>query len=328
VKTKFAIIGCGLIGRKRAKALRKWADLVVCFDTDFQISKSFSFDFQCQTASSLDEILLNNEIDAVIVATRHDSLAKIAQLVMESGKHVLIEKPAARNAKEFSLILKAREKFPNLKVHVGYNHRYHPGISKAFEIYKSKEIGDLMFIRSRYGHGGRLGYEKEWRANKEISGGGELIDQGSHLLDLASALLGKLNIEYAATPNFFWDMDVEDNAFLSVKNDIGKIGFLHVSCTEWKNMFSLEIYCDSGKIEVTGLGGSYGVEQITLHKMSNQMGPPISQSWQFPGDDESWDLETNDFVKDIENDTFLTDNLVNSGHVLDLISDIYKKTSR
>ena len=214
------------------------------------------------------------------------------------------------------------------RLHIGYNHRYHPAIIKALEISRSKEIGEVMFLRARYGHGGRLGYEKEWRSKKEISGGGELIDQGSHLLDLAIAFLGEIKIDYARTPTYFWKSEVEDNAFISVINPQGKIGFLHASSTEWKNTFSLEIYYKYAKIEISGLGGSYGAEKLTLYRMSPEMGIPSSEAWEYPLQDESWKLEFDEFLEDIEFDKNKTDNLADSKKVLQLIEEIYEKTNR
>jgi predicted dehydrogenase len=123
-------------------------------------------------------------------------------------------------------------------------------------------------------------------------------------------------------------MDVEDNAFIAVKNTDGKIGFLHASCTEWKNMFSLEIYGKSGKIEIAGLGGSYGLEKMAIHRMTPEMGPPQTESWEFPGNDESWELEIKDFLSDITNNTNFTDNLKTSKMVLQMIDEIYEKTGR
>ena len=75
-------------------------------------------------------------------------------------------------------------------VRVGYNHRFHPALQKARELVDAGALGPLMFIRARYGHGGRVGYDREWRADPNLSGGGELIDQGVHLIDLAGWFLG------------------------------------------------------------------------------------------------------------------------------------------
>ena len=182
-----------------------------------------------------------------------------------------------------------------------------------------------MFIRGRYGHGGRIGYDKEWRADKSKSGGGELIDQGTHLLDLSIGFLGELQLEFAAIPTYFWDMLVEDNAFISAKNAHGNRAFLQASCTEWKNMFSLEIYGKTGKLDINGLGRSYGVETLTYHRMLPEMGPPVSESWTFSEPDESWALELTEFFEDIETGSRNSDNVASSLEVLKLISEIYSR---
>jgi len=326
LKTNVGIIGCGLIGEKRARALINNSNLIVCFDSNSKKSEEFAKKYNCESAVSFSQIIANDNLDMVIVATRHDSLAQIAFQIINSGKHVFIEKPGALNSNDFDKILRAKESYPETKIHVGYNLRYHKGIREALRIYKSGEIGDLMFLRSRYGHGGRLGYESEWRASKEISGGGELIDQGSHLIDLAINFLGDIKLNYAEIPTYFWSMEVEDNAFLSLSNSSGNIAFLHASCTEWKNMFSIEVYGKLGKIEVSGLGGSYGVEKLTLYKMSPKMGPPQIQNWEFPGEDDSWELEIQEFLKDIEDKTDISNNLKSSKKVLDIISQIYERS--
>lgn len=156
-----------------------------------------------------------------------------------------------------------------------------------------------MFLRGRYGHGGRLGYEKEWRANPAISGGGELIDQGVHLIDLAGWFLGDFTHVEGHAPTYFWNMPVDDNAFLNLRTAKGQTAWLHASCTEWKNMFSFEIYGRVGKIQIDGLGGSYGVEKLTYYQMLPQMGPPETTVWEFPQGDQSWALEMAAFIEDI-----------------------------
>jgi predicted dehydrogenase len=324
---KAAVIGCGLIGRKRAIAFPDYVEVVGCFDESFSVGESFANEFNTSHFTSLVELLAIPSLSFVVIATRHDSLHPLAIAALNAGKHVFIEKPGAINDFEFEKVCRLARK-NNLKVHVGYNHRYHPAIRKAYEKISGGIIGDVMFLRGRYGHGGRLGYEKEWRADKSKSGGGELIDQGTHLIDLAIGFLGKLQVDYAATPNFFWDMDVEDNVFMSLQNNFGNIAFLQASCTEWKNMFSLEIYGRAGKIEISGLGRSYGVETLTLHKMLPEMGPPISESWSFPEPDDSWALEMREFIEDIQTGSSNSDNLESSLEVLRVIAEIYLRTSR
>ena len=324
---KAAIIGCGLIGKKRAAALPSTVELVGCFDAVATYAESFAEEFKTNAYKSVRELLAIYDLDFVVIATRHDSLALLALEALASGKHVFLEKPGAINELEFLKVCElARES--NLKVHVGYNHRYHAALLQAFKFVLDGSIGEIMFMRAQYGHGGRLGYEKEWRANKAKSGGGELIDQGTHLIDLSIGFLGEVELDYAATPTYFWNMPVEDNVFISLKSKQGNIAFLQASCTEWKNMFSLEVYGKTGKLDISGLGRSYGLETLTLHKMLPEMGPPVSETWTYPEPDKSWALELEEFVDDLVTGASNSDNLDSSLEVLRVIHDIYSRTNR
>jgi predicted dehydrogenase len=324
---KVSIIGCGLIGMKRAEALSEDIQLIGCYDVDQERCNVFAKKFNIRAFDSLDALFSFQNLDFVIIATRHDSLAEISIQSIEAGVNVFVEKPGAINYQEFKNVIHNAEK-KNIKIHIGFNHQYHPAIVEARKIIANGEIGDLMFLRGMYGHGGRAGYEKEWRADKAKSGGGELIDQGSHLLDLSLGFLGNLSLDYAAIPSYFWDMPVEDNAFISLKNDSGNIAFLHASCTEWKNMFSLEIYGKSGKIHVSGLGRSYGTETLTLHKMSPEMGPPISNTWEYKETDNSWRIELEEFSNDLIKGSSISDNRSSSLEVLRLIGEIYQRSGK
>jgi len=183
---------------------------------------------------------------------------------------------------------------------VGFNHRYHPALRKARELFEAEVLGEMMFVRGRYGHGGRIGYEKEWRADPKLSGGGELIDQGVHLIDLARGFLGDFTEVSGFAHTYYWKMPVDDNAFLLLKTSGGQSAFLHVSCTEWKNLFSLEIYGREAKLHIEGLGGSYGVERLAFYKMLPQMGPPETTIWEYPTADDSWVVEFTEFMEDIQ----------------------------
>jgi predicted dehydrogenase len=240
--------------------------------------------------------------DFVIISTLHDSLAEITAAAIERGRHVLVEKPAARFAEELEPLIAAAKR-AGVRVRIGFNHRYHRAFRKARELVDTGALGELMFIRAVYGHGGRIGYDREWRANPKLSGGGELIDQGPHLIDLARWFLGNLPIVQGVAGTFYWDMPVDDNSFLILRTAEGKAAktaFLHVSCTEWKNTFSFEIYGKVGKIKITGLGGSYGIEQIAFYRMLPEMGPPETTIWEYPRNDDSWDVEFAEFIDDIK----------------------------
>ena len=290
---RLGIVGCGLIGQKRAAAA-KGHEIAWVADLDTARAQSLAAKTGAEVAKNW-QALAAADIDAVIVATTHGSLAAIAIAALEAGKHVLVEKPAGMNVEEIARIRAAAKKAGKV-CKVGFNHRFHPAIWKAKQMVDEGGLGSMMFVRGRYGHGGRPGMEKEWRAISELSGGGELIDQGSHLIDLSRWFLGDLELAFAATPTLFWDMAVDDNCFLALKNGAGNIAWLHASWSEWKNMFSLEIYGRDGKLVIDGLGGSYGTEKLTYYKMLPQMGPPETTVWDYPGADTSWDAEFADFT--------------------------------
>ena len=294
-----AIVGCGLIGRKRAAALKR-AHLVVCADVNIDRARQLADTVpDAEASDSWQSVVTRPDVEIVIVATTNDALTPVARGALEAGKHVLVEKPAGRSSTEITSLIHAA-RLAGRRVRVGFNHRYHPALRKARELVDEGAVGPLMFVRARYGHGGRLGYEREWRARPEISGGGELIDQGVHVIDLARWFLGDFTSVDGVATTYFWKMPVDDNAFMTLRTREGQTAFLHVSCTEWKNMFSMEIYGRDGKLAIDGLGGSYGPERLTWYRMLPQMGPPETTTWEFPGADESWQVEFDEFVDDIQ----------------------------
>ena len=270
-------------------------------------------------------MLADATVDAVVVSTLNASLAPIAIAAAKAGRHALVEKPGALGAGELRA-LQAAAAAGKARVRIGYNHRFHPGLLKAREIVDSGELGPLMFIRGRYGHGGRNGYDREWRSDPKLSGGGELIDQGVHLIDLASWFLGEFTSVDGHAATYFWDMKVDDNAFLSLRTAGGQTAWLHVSCTEWKNMFSFEIYGRDGKISIDGLGGSYGTERLTHYRMLPQMGAPETTIWEFPGSDGSWAAETAAFVDDLRLARAPSPGLQEAIRTLEIVGSIYTKS--
>lgn len=319
------IIGCGLIGQKRAKALGSGGRLVACADIDVSRAESLAKSTNAKVFHDWRDLVCQLEVDVVIVATLHDSLAEITLTAIEAGKHVLVEKPAAKTAAELGPVMAAVEKY-GVKVHVGFNHRYHRSLRKAKEIVDSGMLGELMFIRARYGHGGRIGYDKEWRSKPELSGGGELIDQGPHLIDLSRWFLGDFTEVQGFAHTYYWDMPVDDNGFMLLKTAKKQTAFLHASCTEWKNLFSMEIYGKNGKLDLSGLGGSYGVEKLTWYKMLPEMGPPETTSWEYPMGDDSWEVEVADFFEDIHLDRIPASGLNDAYEALKIVEEIYKES--
>jgi len=324
----YAIIGCGLIGKKRLTGMPPGAQLVVACDTNLpraeelvKLAKHGRAVTDFQTAVS------DPQVQVVFVSTLNSTLAPITLAAVKQGKHVLVEKPGAINVAELDEIEAAAKKTGAL-VRVGYNHRYHPACLKALELFQSGALGPMMFVRGRYGQGGRVGYEKEWRADPQLSGGGELIDQGVHLIDLAGIFLGEFTSVEGHATTYFWKMPVDDNAFLNLRNAAGHTAWLHVSCSEWKNLFSLEIYGRDAKLHWEGLGGSYGVERLTYYKMLPQMGPPETTIWEFPRGDESWKIEMTEFFEDIKLKRTPVPGLTEAKAALQVVERIYKSEKR
>jgi len=323
---QFAQIGCGLIGRKRAAALGKLARLRYACDLDLNRAKDLAKPIPgCEAIADLQQALSDPGVDAVIVSTLNAALAPVALAAVRAGKHVIVEKPGALNAAQLRVVQTAAVK-ANVRVRVAYNHRFHPALQKARALADAGELGPLMFLRARYGHGGRKGYDREWRADPALAGGGELIDQGVHLIDLAGWFLGDLPQVDGHAARYFWDMEVDDNAFLSLRSVTGQTAWLHVSCSEWKNLFSFELYGRDAKIAIDGLGGSYGVERCTFYKMLPEMGPPETTVWEYPRGDDSWVLETAAFIEDIQLGREPTPGLNEAIRTLEIVEAIYRKS--
>ena len=325
MNTGVAVIGCGLIGRKRANAFGE-RKLVACADLDLSLAKTLATSMPgCYATVDWQEVVAREDVGIVVIATPHHMLAEITEGAINAGCHVLVEKPAARHVEELRPVVQAAQE-QGVLVRVGFNHRYHRAFQKVREVIDSGKLGPLMFLRARYGHGGRVGYHQEWRAQPSLSGGGELIDQGVHLIDLARWFLGDFVEVDGFAHTYFWDMPVDDNAFLLLKTADKQAAFLHASCTEWKNTFSLELYGRDGKLQVDGLGGSYGIERLTWYRMLPQMGPPETTAWEYPMVDNSWNIEVAEFLEDIELNRQPKPGLLDALAVLEIVDKIYESS--
>ncbi len=291
---RVGIVGCGLMGRKRALALGADRPVAVC-DADPDRATVLAADIGAEAVADVDAVLAARP-DVVIVSTSHDSLADAACAALEAGAHVLVEKPAGRTAAEVARIADARDRAGRL-VKVGFNHRFHPGIHRAISEVREGLHGEPMYMRARYGHGGRPGYDREWRAIPEVSGGGELLDQGMHLLDLSHWLFGPLPMHSSFLRTSFWDMPVEDNAVIVLGEPSGTSPWttFHVSWSEWKNEFALEIYTRHTKLAISGMAGSYGPQALRIWRMRPEMGPPDLEEITYPAEDPSWVAEWSHF---------------------------------
>lgn len=323
--TGVALVGCGRAGAKRAAALAG-ARLAVAADLDPERALLLAAAHEGCAAAPWEDAVRRDDVAVVVVSTSHDFLAPVALAALDAGKHVLVEKPGARAHDELAPVAAAARRHGRVAA-AGYNHRFHPALQRARALLRAGSVGELITIRGRYGHGGRPGYEREWRCDPFRAGGGELLDQGVHLLDLARWFGGEWRLRAAHLPTACWEAPVEDNAFLLLEGP-GRTAWLHASWTEWKNLFSFEVFGREGKLQVDGLGGSYGPERLTLHRMTPAMGPPQTTEWAYAEEDLSWRHEFAAFLEAVAGRPSDIATLDDALAVLRLAGDAYAQAGR
>lgn len=265
MKLKVGIIGYGTMGKIRKDAILELEKAKVIAISEPNLPLGFN-EF---SNLSHDEIINHTEIDIIIVCTPNFLNKKLTIEALNAGKHVFCEKPPAFTASDVNEIRLA-EKESGKKLMYGFNHRHHDSIIDMKKLIDSGEYGKVLWSRGRYGKSVTENYFKEWRAKKEMSGGGIIIDQGIHMLDLFLYLTGDYNVVKAEVSNLYWKMDVEDNAFVILKNsETGKVASLHSTMSQWRHLFSLEIFLEKGYMVLNGLitsSMSYGEEVLSVAK--------------------------------------------------------------
>jgi len=323
----FAIVGCGNIGQKRAKSLQSDDKLIFCADTNIGNARKLAHKYGSESLWYYIDAL-TPDVDAVIISPNNSNLFPVAMCAIENKKHVLIEKPAGINTEEISRMIEFSKK-QNVIVMVGYNHRKHSALLKANRIINDGEIGGVNYIVAKYGHGGCANENaNSWRLNKSLSGGGELIEKSCHLIDLSrwifkmkdDELFKKIN---GIIKNYHRDK-LEDNTFLNLETNLGQIAFLHGSCTDWRNTFEFSIYGGMGKIDITGLGGSYGIEKLSFSQIKKNEIKPLVFQQEFLNEDNSWSEELKEFKKCIELNGLPQSNLYSALETMRVVEEIYK----
>ena len=301
------IIGYGYMGKIRRRMVNQHPDLVLSMicDTD---SGKLTNDQGCTVVQD-SKIVLESDIQAVFICTPNHLIPDLTVQCLERGKHVFCEKPPGRTLNDIERIREAERKNPATKLMFGFNHRYHPGVMRAKSIVESGRLGKIIALRGLYGKSGGKNFAHSWRNDYTISGGGILLDQGIHMLDLFNFFLGGFTSVKAFLSNGHWGFDVEDNAVVILKNEQNQMAMLHSSATFWKHMFQLNVILEKGYLKLEGLlskTGSYGRETLVIgHRQfedeSEALGNPSEETIYFDKD-LSWELEVNRFVNYILND--------------------------
>ncbi len=315
-----AVIGTGLMGKKRAEAAVQ-AGLKVKYVSDLNESLAKELAALYNATVLPWKECVKSDVDIVFVCTTHSTLHEITLAAIKTGKHVLVEKPAGSSVKELQELVDAQKQSSKF-VKVGYNHRFHPMIAKAKELANKNFFGKLLYVTGEYGHGGRSGMENEWRCNKSLGKGGELLDQGSHLIDLYKWFFGNPVEVKADIATYAWKSKdpVEDNAFLIMKNKTGNVGQFHVSWTMWKNFFQMKLTGEKSAAFISGLGRSYGPEKITVY--SKDMGKVLFEE-SYSGDDNSFTDEIKYFVQCINDKKQPEGNLYDALENMKVIEEVY-----
>jgi 1,5-anhydro-D-fructose reductase (1,5-anhydro-D-mannitol-forming) len=297
------IIGFGKMGRIRANAIEKSGKgrIVAIYDPNPMEDYSYPI------VKSPDELIESPEVDAVFVCTPNFHIPILCKQVLRAGKHVFSEKPPAFNAAQVKEVIEAEKSNTGLKLMYGFNHRHHRSILRMNQIIESGDMGRVLWIRGRYGKEVDQSFFDGWRADPNLAGSGILLDQGIHLIDLMLHLGGDFDEVSSFVSNLFWKIDgIEDNVFAIFRNSkTGTCASIHSTMTQWRYLFSLEVFLEGGALILNGLktsSGAYGDEDLAIKR-----NPSHLQDGRFESEehivyhtDTSWQSETDHFFECIE----------------------------
>jgi len=328
---KIAIIGMGKMGRIRKETIDAHPDcevFAIC-DVNSEVGKEFPSIFFDTDWKKILEL----QPDAVMVCTYNNVIPEIVCTALENNIHVFSEKPPGRSVSDVRKMMDAEKKSHDRILKFGFNHRFHYGVMEAKAIVDSGRYGKLLWARGVYGKAGGLGFENSWRSDKDIAGGGILLDQGIHMVDLLRYFVGDFVDVKSFVQNCYWNsIPVEDNAFAIMKSAEGKVAMLHSSATHWKHKFSLDLYMEDGYLCINGILSStrsYGDESITFARKqfedkASAMGKPREEIIYFDKDD-SWKHELDEFYRCINGkESVSIGNTMDALRVMELIEKIYE----
>jgi predicted dehydrogenase len=297
-----AVIGAGRMGAIRARSIRDSGEGRVSVFCDIEPSRAeeAAREFSAAAVPDYRMAVSRAGVDAVVISTPTKFHEEIAVAALQAGKHVLCEKPLARTLEEARRTVQAAMRSGHA-LKTGFNYRHMAHVRKARQLLASGAIGPVYFLRCRFGHGGRPGYEKEWCTDAELSGGGVLQEQGIHVLDLARFFLDEPSRVWAQTRRYFWNFpQVEDNCFCVLESRSGQLAQLHASWTQWRNLLHLEIFGRDGCLQLEGRDGHYGPQRLLWSKRRPDHGKPAEQTFVFGASDDSWGREWHAFLELID----------------------------
>ena len=327
---KVGIAGYGVVGKKRAYAINKNKNLKLVAVCDQTINKKKSMLNKGIYLYNNYTDLLNHDIDILIVCLTNDIAARVTIMGLKKKLHVFCEKPPATKMTDLKKVINIEKKNKSIKLKYGFNHRYHNSIIEAKKIVESKKYGKIINLKGTYGKSKLVTFDQsDWRTKRNIAGGGVLLDQGIHMLDLMLYFNdSKIATVKSFVENSFWKFDVEDNVYSIFKSVNGVISMINSSATQWKHLFSLEINMAKGSLILSGIlsgSKSYGDEKLTIietnHKNDNGNPKEITKKY---NKDLSWEKEINEFTHEILlNKKISNGNSKDALKTFDLVQKIY-----
>jgi predicted dehydrogenase len=299
-KIKVGIAGYGVVGKRR----REFIDLHPALETVAVCDRTFLADGRQDDGVehfTHYQALIARGLDAIFVCMSNDMAAEVTMAGLEAGLHVFCEKPPGRNPDEIAAVIKCEKARPGQKLKYGFNHRYHDSVRDALAIVASGELGKIVNLRGVYGKSQLVtfGQDSDWRTQREIAGGGILLDQGIHMVDLLRLFGGEFTEIHSFISNEFWRHDVEDNAYALMRTNDGVVAMLHSSATQWRHRFNLEMTLERGTVILAGIlsgSKSYGAETLTVARATgDDRGDPREETTRY-NEDNSWRDEINEFA--------------------------------
>lgn len=324
---KVGIAGYGVVGKRRRACIDADPDLSTVAVCDRVLDGEDAFDDGVRYYRTYDR-LLTEDLDALVVCMSNDIAAEATAAGLERGLHVFCEKPPGRTSAELEAVIAREQANPRLKLRYGFNHRHHDSVRDALEIVRSGTLGPVINLRGVYGKSQLITFgQTSWRTERALAGGGVLLDQGIHMVDLLRLFAGEFVDVHSFVSNGFWGYDVEDNAYALMRTADGVVAMLHSSATQWRHRFSLEIALARGSVLLSGIlsgSKSYGAETLTvIRRTDDDMGDPREETVRY-NQDPSWADEIAGFARSIRDDTPVTDGSSNDAlRTMRLVERIY-----
>lgn len=328
---RIGIAGYGVVGKRRRNVADQRDDMTVVAVCDQYFEASGEMEGGVRFYSHYRD-LLTEDLDALFVSISNDMAAEVTMAGLERGLHVFCEKPPGRNLDDIAQVIATAEKHPDRKLKYGFNHRYHDSVRESLDLLASGELGRVVNMKGVYGKSQLVTFgQTSWRTDRALAGGGVLLDQGIHMVDLIRLFGGEFEEVHSFISNDFWKHDVEDNAYALMRSESGVVAMLHSSATQWRHRFNLDITLEKGSIVLSGIlsgSKSYGAETLTVARAGDDdMGDPLEQNTRY-NTDPSWAAEIDEFARAIADNSEITHGSVDDAYkTMELVYRIYTADS-